>query len=234
VEGNRIELVRPPSLVDVVTETIRNCVFSGELSPGDPLPAIPLSKSFGVSRGTVREALKQLQDENLVDIYPHRGVYVATLTPVQLEEVYSLRALIEPYAARLAIERKTIDESLIKNLVALVRKMAQAERCQEHLANIEADFEFHLTICKASCHNLLINVEEGLRSMSYLAVLNMIIYESEPVDTEEEHMEILDALRRRDPATAPDALKQHLEDSKSWLLERWKKLGQPKAKADRA
>ena len=65
--------MRPPTLTATVAEHIREAIVRGQFIPGAPLHEVELSKSLGISRGTVREALRHLQDENLVDIVPHQG-----------------------------------------------------------------------------------------------------------------------------------------------------------------
>src|SRR5208283_1850229 len=98
--------VRPPTLTATVVDHIRAAIVQGQFAPGAPLHEVDLCNLLGVSRGTVREALRQLRDENLVEIVPHRGACVTTLSPRRAWEIYTLRAQLEPYAVRLAIERE--------------------------------------------------------------------------------------------------------------------------------
>ena len=82
-----IGVVRPPSLVQAVADTLKKEILSGEFPEGASLPEVQLSEALKVSRGTVREALRQLKEENTVVIYPHRGAFVPELTEQQLDEL---------------------------------------------------------------------------------------------------------------------------------------------------
>ena len=224
--GELIEVVRPPSLVQAVADTLKKKIFSGEFPEGSPLPEVQLSEALRVSRGTVREALRKLKEENIVVVYPHRGAFVPELTEQQLNELYSIRALIESYAVRIAMEKGSLTNELLAHLGDLVQTMAEAERDGEDTVNMEADFEFHITLCKASHHDLLINFMESLRSLTYRAVHSMIISESEPTDSGSQHKEILQAIESGDIAKAISTVEKHLVDSRSWLLARWRELKQ--------
>jgi len=224
--NEQTEVVRPPTLTEVVAGAIRKRIFTGMLPQGQALPEVPLSENLGVSRGTVREALRYLKDEKLVAIYPHRGAFVASLSAKQLDELYSIRSLIEPFATRLAVENGYYTPNLIDYMRTQIAIMAKAEKDHEHLVNIQADFEFHLSVCRGSRHELLIAFEESLRSLTYLAVYNMIIYESEPTDAAQQHTEILESICNDTPADAAETVRRHLEDSKTMLLNRWEALGE--------
>ena len=89
---------RPPTLTATVADSIREGIFRGELHPGKPLREVELAEALDVSRGTVREALRQIQDESLVEVIPHRGAFVTNLTPKMADELHTIRALIEPLA----------------------------------------------------------------------------------------------------------------------------------------
>ena len=122
------QVVRPPTLTAVVADTIRDSIFQGDLRQGEPLREVELGESLDVSRGTVREALRMLQEESLIEIIPHRGAFVAELSPRTVREVYTLRALLEPYAVRVALENGAYSEEDLEALEALVRRMAELEQ----------------------------------------------------------------------------------------------------------
>ena len=84
-------LVRRPTLTAAVVGSIRDSIFRGDLQPGEPLREVELSESMDVSRGTIREALQKLQEENLVEVFPRRGAFVTRLTPRKAQELYTPR-----------------------------------------------------------------------------------------------------------------------------------------------
>ena len=99
-----IALQRPDTMMEAVSKSIRDAIVRGNFAPGARLPEIALATALNTSRGTVREALRVLADIGLVDVFPRRGAFVSQLSSRQTWEITSLRALLEPYAARLALE----------------------------------------------------------------------------------------------------------------------------------
>ena len=95
---------RPDTMTEAVSKHIRDAIVGGTFEPGARLPVIALATDLNTSRGTIREALRMLADRGLVDVFPRRGAFVAQLSPRATWEITSLRALLEPYAARLALE----------------------------------------------------------------------------------------------------------------------------------
>ncbi|MFV2064514.1 MAG: GntR family transcriptional regulator [Chloroflexota bacterium] len=92
-------LERPPSLVDAVVAHIREDIIRGAHAPGQSLAEAGLAEELGTSRGTVREALRELGSLGLVTRSPHKGAVVSTLTAKDVEEIDTLRAALEPFAA---------------------------------------------------------------------------------------------------------------------------------------
>jgi DNA-binding GntR family transcriptional regulator len=101
-----------------VSEALREAILSGEFEPGERLRTVSLAKRFGSSRTPVREALVQLEGEGLVDIEPRRGALVRSFASADLIDLYEIRALLEPAAARRAAQR--IREHQLDRLRALV------------------------------------------------------------------------------------------------------------------
>src|SRR2546429_4548451 len=99
------QFVRPPTLTATVAEHIKEAIFRGSPPPGAPLHEVELSKSLGVSRGTVREALRYLQDETLVEIHPHQGASVTRLSPRSEEHTSELQSRLH-LVCRLLLEKK--------------------------------------------------------------------------------------------------------------------------------
>jgi DNA-binding GntR family transcriptional regulator len=101
-----------------VLETLRLSIVHGRLAPGSRLVERELIESLGVSRTVVREALRQLESEGLIDVVPNKGAVVRRLTPAEAKEIYTIRAVLEGLAARLfcenaaAAERAELDDAL--------------------------------------------------------------------------------------------------------------------------
>jgi DNA-binding GntR family transcriptional regulator len=86
----------------IVTDRVRSAILSGQFGPGERVPQDDLAQQLGVSRMPVREALRILESEGLVELRPHRGAVVVDLLPEDIAEVFEIRAMLEGKAAALA------------------------------------------------------------------------------------------------------------------------------------
>src|SRR5881628_3303257 len=116
-----------PSLQEKVYDHLKQAILAGEIQPGERLLETRLAESLGVSRIPVREAIRKLERDGLIVVYPRRGVYASPLGPRDVDEVYAIRAVLEGLAARLAAEHRT--EQHLARLDEIVADMAeQADR----------------------------------------------------------------------------------------------------------
>jgi len=215
----RVEhFVRPPTLTATVADHIREAIVRGQLAPGAPLHEVELSKSLGISRGTVREALRHLNDENLVEIVPHQGAFVTELSAKRAQEIYTLRAQLEPYAVRLAMERRAYRPQDLDELETLVRRLGQLERKGDLSEIVTTDMEFHRVMCERSDHGLVIDVLRSLRFQTRLFILHTILYHSDLELDELTHRAILVAISSNDPARAEESVRKHIIDAGTYLL----------------
>jgi len=212
-------IARPPTLTATVAHSIREGIFRGELRPGEPLREINLSETLDVSRGTVREALRQLQDESLVEVVPHRGAFVTNLTSRMAKEIYTLRALIEPFAVRLAMEANAISQEDVEYLEKLSHRLDELQESHEDTyETVKADVEFHTRICSPSNHELLLNMLKSLQSLTWLYVFNIQLYQAAIYSREPSHCEIFQAIKSGDPRRAEETLRDHINAAGAALL----------------
>jgi len=137
--------------VERAYEAIRNGIFSGEHPAGGRLREEELAERIGVSRTPVREALRRLDAEGLVEFMPNRGAHVASWSDEDLREIFALRALLEGFGARLAAAR--IDHETLARLGELCDAMdrALAEGGPDHFERVaELNNRFHQGILAAS------------------------------------------------------------------------------------
>jgi len=213
-------LMRPPTLGRVVIDKVRESILHGELLPGTPLREVQLSNSLGVSRGTLREGVRQLCDEGLVEIIPHRGAFVTRLSRQKAKEIYTLRALLEPYAVRLAVEAQACEPQDLDSLEALLDRWGELEKEGNIYEILRAEIEFHGRICRGSGHQLLLEVLENLVCQTQLFVLHTKLYRTDLVSDTVSHRTILDAIRTGDPTAAEEAVRQHILDAGDRLISR--------------
>jgi DNA-binding GntR family transcriptional regulator len=215
--------VRPPTLTATVANHIREAIARGERPPGTPLHEAELSTALRVSRGTVREALRLLHDENVVDILPHQGAFVMELSARKAWEIYTLRAQLEPYAVRLALENQAYSSEDLEDLDALVRRMG--DHGGDPFERIAADMEFHRVMCERGGHGTLMEMLRSLQSQTRLFILNTMIYHSDPVQDEITHRAILNALRAGDARRAEEVVRDHIIETGTALVRRLEEQG---------
>lgn len=215
---------RPPTLLEVVVDAIRAQIYEGSLQPGEPLREGTLSDSLKVSRITVREALRKLHEEGLVELIPHRGAFVKMLTPRLVKEIFTLRALLEPYAVRVALENMIYSDMDFLELERLVRLMGEYEQNGQYVEMIKADADFHLLLCEHSGHSLINGILKSIQSMNILFMLNTRLYQSDLMPEELSHQIVLDVIREGNPLEAEAILKKHIENAGESLIRRMEEI----------
>ena len=213
-----MQIARPPTLTAVVGSTIRDTILRGEWQPGDALREVELSRSLDVSRGTVREALRQLADEGLVEVIPHHGAFVTRLSPRRIKETFTLRALLEPYAVCVAMDAGAYGEEDLASLQTLVERLDELERRGDTFETLKADVRFHFLICERSEHELLLKVLKSFQSLTMLYILNSQLYYPDLVSAEHSHRMILEAIRQGDSTYAAEVVRKHLNEGGMSLL----------------
>jgi len=218
------QIVRPPTLVDAAAKNIRQDIVRGKLLPGAPLHEIELSKMLDISRGSVREALRLLQQEGLVEVIAYRGAFVARLTPEKVKEIYTLRALLEPYAVRLAVECGAYTNDDLAEVKALVKKLGELEQAGDYAEMVETDMKFHEVISRGCAHELLLDVLGNLQSLTWMFMINTMLYHSDMVSEEISHQDVLDGILSGEPDTAERVVRQHITEAGTSLLKRMEEI----------
>ncbi len=182
---------------------LREQILDGRLEPGTHLRETQLAASLGVSRNTLREAFRALAEQGLVTHLPHRGVIVTDLTEQDIADLYRLRAVLELAALR------EVDAPTLAELERTTVTFADALACGDAVEALECDFAFHRTLIDALGSRRLSAAYQRAQAELRLALLQLDRkYEPPQV---EEHRRIVDALRRREPGDAADALRTHLD-----------------------
>jgi GntR family transcriptional regulator, transcriptional repressor for pyruvate dehydrogenase complex len=219
------------ALTDEAIEQIRRLIRSGDLPPGSRLPPEPeLAAQLGLSRNSMREAVKALELVRVLDVRRGDGTYVTSLEPGLLLEglgfavdllqdesilsVVEVRRLLEPPATGLAAERITDEQ--IASVQARLEEMEAAGRDIER--QVAADAEFHLEIVAATGNQTLLSVLDGLSSRTLRARIWRGLVEADAISaTLQQHRAILSALVARDRPLAEAAALIHVTSSENWL-----------------
>lgn len=213
-------LRRPDTLTEAIAKYMRDAIVRGEYAPGARLPEVALSKELNTSRGTIREALRTLADGGLVEIIPRRGMFVSQLSVRATWEITSLRALMEPYAARLALEASGTDRSIQADVRVAFDVLREAIATGDPLAVADADVGFHKAVFARCGHQMLLAQLETLQVLSRRLVLTNQLYASDAPTLIGQHAPIAAAVEARDPARLEGAVRAHVIEAGELLLSR--------------
>ncbi|HUQ23173.1 MAG TPA: GntR family transcriptional regulator [Gaiellaceae bacterium] len=195
--------------VQQVTESLRTAIISGRFEPGDRLIESALSSELGTSRGPVREALRQLENEGLVMSFPYRGAVVLGVSDEEVQEVLiPIRLTLERYSWVQALDKLTDDD--FAELGKQIWLMEQAGKGNDLTKLVEADLAFHEIVISASgqLHTVQLWRTIWPRIRAYFYRYERFRSFEETV---EEHRELLEALQTRDPEIALAVLQRHID-----------------------
>lgn len=198
---------------------LRDAIVSGELSPGQWIPVEEWAERLGVSQTPVREALRRLEAQGLVEIHVHRGARVTTRTHQHLLETYHMRAALESLAARLAVERLSDEEfaDLLQTVESITEEMDQAERAGDMSLVRSKNRDLHMAIYRAAGMPRLYLLIENLWATYPFDTLSLL--PGRPAEAMKEHRKLLEAIRTRDPDTVAEAMGQHMKSAQRILME---------------
>jgi DNA-binding GntR family transcriptional regulator len=210
------DIVRIPSMPDVIYERLRREIATGQLRPG-PLKLRPLAERFGTSPIPVREALRRLEADRLVSFVGNRAIQVNDVSAKELDEVFAIRAELESLALRLAVPRLADDADRLRELEALMDRMdEQADDPAEWRTTNE---QFHTGLYDAAdsprllglIRNLWVVVEPYMRM--YVRSLSSLR------QAQEQHRAMIACVVARDAPGAETLLRDHLEGTRLVVLD---------------
>lgn len=211
------------SLLELDSETIAESVFRriqgaivrGEIAPGSKISEPELARTYGVSRGPLREAIHRLEGQRLLVRVPHVGARVVSLSQAELIELYDIRESLEGMACRLAATRMSVAE-----VDELRRVLDTHERDPGFQAGVgyyqqEGDFDFHYRIIQGSGNRTLAQLLCGeLYQLVRMYRIRFSTTPNRPRHAFAEHHRILDAIAERDGELAELLMRRHIAGSR--------------------
>lgn len=217
---------------EFVADQLKKKIISGEYSSGDKLPIEnELCTAFGVSRITIREAMKKLSAMGLVEIKQGKGTFVKSVdlgvfmkplfqlvefSEVNIDAIYTARGFIEGGIARLAAQNRTSEDILtLKNTLETIdycSTQGDLEGCYFH------DVAFHMALAKAAANPILLAIMEAIQDIDDACVKRYDKYLVGYENSRREHRNILEAVENGEPDRAQKAMQKHTENSKIILL----------------
>lgn len=161
------EVVLPMTRRAQVAETLRDLILTGRLAPGSQLVEQSLASRFGVSRGSVREAIWELVDQGLATNRPYAGTFVIDMDRETMQEVYSLRGVIERYCFSLIWPRR--DDTYRKEFTARLEALVEAIQSDKRVDAIKAEIVFHSYPYEFSNSGVLLDVWKQLSTKTQLS-----------------------------------------------------------------
>jgi DNA-binding GntR family transcriptional regulator len=202
--------IRHPLLPDVVRQTLRRRIINNELPAGTRLLETKLAEEFGVSRTTLRSALRELKNDGLIEISPRRGCFVARMDPTDIHDICLARYVLEAGAAS---ELGPIDDALLQALEAAFRTMQAAADEGDLEAIVEADTRLHGIIVERGGGKRVVELWHGLDGQMGSLIRSSL--ERQGIDLREavnRHRRLLDALATRRKPTIVKAIREHYLD----------------------
>ena len=210
--------------VDEIYERIYAAILEHRLHPGTKLGEEKMADIFGVSRARIREVLARLAHEQIVELFPQRGAYVAKPTTEQARDVFEARRLIEPAVLRRLVD--TLSAERIQRLRQHVELEADARRRGDKRAVIRLSGEFHTLLAELAGNSAL---ARSMRELCMLTCLTIFLYDAPTAQScrDDEHQMIVDAVAKKDRARAEKIMLEHLDHIEGSL-----KLDQGDGEAD--
>lgn len=196
------------SLSSSIFNLLRTRILNDEYDKGDKLNELSLSKELHISRTPVREALKELESEGLVESIPNRGVFVKGFSPRDIDDLFEIRVMLEGLAIQLAIER--MDEVHLSKIKEIFDLMEYYTYKQNFEKINQLNIEFHEAIYASTQSQYFIQLLSDVHF--YVSVTSRhSIMRYERLDTAlEEHKEILDTIISKDIDHAKDVMEKHI------------------------
>jgi DNA-binding GntR family transcriptional regulator len=194
--------------VDEIYERIYTAILEHRLQPGTKLGEERMADIFGVSRARIREVLARLAHEQIVELFPQRGAYVAKPSIEQARDVFEARRLIEPAVLRRLVDTHTPEK--VQRLRQHAELEADARRRNDKRAVIRLSGEFHTLLAELAGNSSL---ARSMRELCMLTCLTIFLYDAPTSQScrDDEHQMIIDAVAKRDAARAEQIMLDHLD-----------------------
>ncbi|WP_433336279.1 GntR family transcriptional regulator [Spirillospora sp. CA-294931] len=185
-------------LADQIREFIVDGISSGRWEPGERIVERRIAAELGVSQGPVREALRQLEAQRLIESLPNRGARVRDFTEEDLGEIFPVRAGLERTAVELALPRLA---GCADALESANRELQRAAESGDLAAQMRLSIVFHRHVVETAGNRLLMSVWESL-GIELWTTLSLRVHRTEIYSKSAEHAELIAAFRRQDPDAA--------------------------------
>jgi DNA-binding GntR family transcriptional regulator len=192
-------------------QKLRDALKSGALKPGDRIMEVPIAEQLNVSRTPVRDAIRRLESEGLLEHAPRAGLVVATLDRRAVAELYEMREVLEGTSARLFTRHSSDME--VEHLIELVREEQRLQGNPEELA--KHNHRFHMQIHLGAHNRYLEKALEAVNSSLWLLGKSQMLLPHRAKGALAEHMELAKAIQKRDADLAESLARKHVRSAQA-------------------
>jgi DNA-binding GntR family transcriptional regulator len=214
-KSNR-KLPEVPNLRERVYQALKEMIIFKEIPPGEKLDEDSLANQLGVSRTPIRESLYRLENEGIVKIIPRRGAFIVKHSKESINEILSVREVLEGLSAREAASH--ITDAALEVLESLSEKFSESNVRLLSKEYLQVDVKFHKTIIEASKNEWLISLMNILNDHIQMLRLRTVTFQGRPEQSLSEHRRILEALKAGDPLLAESLMREHINNVRESYL----------------
>jgi DNA-binding GntR family transcriptional regulator len=231
---SQLNTIESKNLRVQIEERIRTAILGGVFKPGERIVESVIANQMGVSRAPVREVLSALENEGLVINSPRRGNFVITFTEKDIDEIYSLRALLEVGALRRAMDR--FQEEDFTRLETIARQLGEAVvRKDDQISIVNLDLSFHEYIYIVADHSRMYAIWKTLRAQTQLLIsITSKTHYDYPRQPMQLHMDLINVFQSRDMVAAERCLLAHIQDAQKRALDSLRVTTLPNTRLDQA
>ena len=208
-----------PNNAESAFQIIRSAILNGELSPGSKISENNTCQRYGIGRGPLREALRQLEGCKLVEIKPNAGAKVSYIKPAQIIEIYEIRESLEGLACKLAATNATTSDCLALRSIIAKQQLQMTQNNGDLTPLKKGDLDLHSSIVKVSGNAQLFQLLcHDLYQLLQLYRLQPNTSPSRPHIALTEHTQIVDAIEKKDSELADLLMRRHISNARHELL----------------
>ncbi|MGM8212894.1 GntR family transcriptional regulator [Virgibacillus sp. W0430] len=200
------------SLSDKVTEDFKQLIIYGELKPGELITVGEIADKYRISNTPVRDAFNRLVQRGLLDIIPFKGYMVSQLDFKKLDDLFTIRSLLEGGVIEIVTEKATWKD--IEKLEVLANTPFNSSDANSEVAFMKTNLAFHLSLTKIANNQYLTDlVNDTLERMQRILYIDLKL--GDPESMKNEHLELIHFIKRRDTKKAKELMISHIEDTRS-------------------
>jgi DNA-binding GntR family transcriptional regulator len=227
IVDNRADIIAGKIMTtkDKIYNFLRRAIVNGSLNPGERIIETEISAKTGFSRGPIREAMTQLAHEGFITVKPNRGAVVSKASIEELEDWYSLLAVLEAKAAEWATPNmNTADIKKLRRINREIIRCAGHERKNFVNEWIQLNWDFHRVLWSKCGNKKLTLVLEDIRQRTF-RFRYVSVWIGSSHDFTKDHQDVIDAVSRKNASQAKDAMQKHIHRDLQLLSDHYRQLG---------